>query len=360
MISSFACQLTTPALDRTIFTKGGNQPIFVPLTMRTPNLFLASSGLSRLPHFVAVALVFLACISSAEDSAPLDPEELNWNALPSELTDRVFPFSDRSDLRLKAGKTKDDQPFVRIQLRKKDYLSFGVKSDPSSDRGYVATARRGFFWPDQHLLRLEEDVIVNASSCRLEGDSFDIHLLHDTTRLSGKEMVITLPQGLAPIESDSVRISSLGGSDKPFFAWDTGTPGKANTPERKPIRREYAIDLNHEGKITFEGKACDIDELRERIRDLAGKETDSSFALQLEPTVEADLVRKIKDLLVESGFDDIEMVTVTPKLKEQRLRPEIAETTFIDESTSIPTQIGGRLLWIQSVGNYFPQRPPLR
>jgi biopolymer transport protein ExbD len=166
-------------------------------------------------------------------------------------------------------------------------------------------------------------------------------------------MVITMPQGLAPIESDSVRISSLGGPEKPFFAWDTGKPVEAAIPERIPIRREYTIDLNRDGRIAFEQKTCDIDELRERIRDLAGKEPDSSFTLQQEPSVEADFVKKVTDLLVESGFDDIETVTVTPTLKEQRLRPEVAETTFIDESTSVPIQIGGRLLWIQGVGNYF-------
>ncbi|MCA9450543.1 MAG: hypothetical protein KC931_25705, partial [Candidatus Omnitrophica bacterium] len=184
--------------------------------------------------------------------------ELVWENLPGELTIRAIPFMDLGDIRLKVGETSGKQQYLQIGVRRKAELSFGIKPVNSEEVGYVVLAERGLYWPDRHLLRLEEGVIVSASSCRLEGTTLDIHLLHDTVRLAGENMVISLPAGLKPIESGSVRISGLGSDSAPHFEWDpieVATVRAIPTPTPIPHTVDnLEVRLLDGAKIEFEGK----------------------------------------------------------------------------------------------------------
>ncbi|MBW7939809.1 MAG: hypothetical protein H3C63_13680, partial [Candidatus Omnitrophica bacterium] len=124
-------------------------------------------------------------------------KDLTWENLPEELTRMTRP---EGDIRLKVGTTRQNTEFLRITGGRNSRISFWVRPPNSSSKGYRAEASQAWYWPEMHLLNLEDEIIVSASCCRLEGKSFDILLNHDTARMV-EPKVISLPNGLVPIES---------------------------------------------------------------------------------------------------------------------------------------------------------------
>jgi biopolymer transport protein ExbD len=321
----------------------------------------------RLQAFRALSLIgcVLLCLSQAQGKAQaqaianlleIPDSDLTWENLPGELTIRAIPFIDLGDLRLKVGETSGKQQYLQIGVRRKAELSFGIKPVNSEEVGYVVLAGRGFYWPDRHLLRLEQGIIVSASSCRLEGSTLDIHLLHDTVRLAGENMVISLPGGLKPIETGSVRISGLGGPSSPHFDWDpveVATVRAIPTPTPLPKVGNLEVRLLDGSKIEFENKTFSQDDFRARIRELAGVNPDSKFSVLLGPGASSGLSDRVVAILEESGFNVTEKRSYTPDLEQESLEPEVPKVLLETADPSAPTGPGATFLWVAGSGQYI-------
>lgn len=159
-------------------------------------------------------------VFAAEKKGPrlseLSGDTLSWVNLPDELTQRVVPSV---AIQLKVGSTKEGSDYLRITPARRGKVTLLLVPRTSEESGYRAEAGEVWYWPDMHLLNLSHGVIVSASNCRLEGETFDILLNHETTRMADPK-VISLPKGLVPIESDSVRIVGVGEQDPPVFHWN--------------------------------------------------------------------------------------------------------------------------------------------
>lgn len=279
--------------------------------------------------------------------------DLRWDKLPLDLTAKVVPLIDKDDLHLKFGKTPDGEEYLSIAPPRNLELSFGVRNPHSGENGYIVNSRRAYYWPGQGLLRFERDVIVSASACRLEGAAFDLHLRHETTRLSGANIVISLSGGLLPVESDSVRIGGLIGPSRPTFEWDPRATLNDRPVLHRPAKRRYRILVRGAGQIQFEGETLELDPFESKIRNLAAKEPDSTFTLELEPAASADTVNKVKRILQKSGFDVAETISVQPSLEHSSLSPEHDNPVLVEPDTVIPVQSGAALVWVEVDGRHL-------
>lgn len=323
----------------------------------SPSPFGAKRPRSARCPILLAGMCLLLAYGQAQTTMPLsslDSEDLAWEDLPGELTEKVIPLTQPEDLRLKVGTTGEGQEFLRILPPRLGDLSLGIKS--STHESYVATAKRAVYWPGSHLLRLEKEVIVSSTICLLEGKSFDIHLLHDTVRIENPKQVQILDNPL-PIRSDAVRISGLGGNGGPILQWDPSpddpTPTPTPTPTPAPPAKRYTIDLTDKWKIRFEDEELRLKELQDRVIDLASGEPDAQFTIEQEPSVGAALVGTIHRMLEENGFTGAKTVMVSQEMERKELDREIDTTVEDDPEIRLPGRKGGRLLWIQAPGSYL-------
>ena len=183
--------------------------------------------------------VGLPSASAVEGKGPrlseLSGDTLSWVNLPDELTQRVMPVV---AIQLKVGSTKEGSDYLRITPVRRGKVALRLAPRTSGENGYRVEAGEVWYWPDMSLLNLSHDVVVSASNCRLEGQTFDILLNHETTRMVDPK-VISLPQGLVPIESDSVRIVGIGGQEAPDFHWDEKQE-VARSGEKQEVARSDA------------------------------------------------------------------------------------------------------------------------
>jgi biopolymer transport protein ExbD len=279
-----------------------------------------------------------------------------WDRLPKEMTLRIHPVG---EVKVRSGATKDGKDYIKIHPAKKGKVSFQVRPLGARRTAYSTESKNAIYWPELHLLNLEGDLIVSASSCRLEGRSFDILLPHNTVRLMDPK-VISLPNGLAPIESGAVRITGLGEQPAPFFQWDgeaasEPTPEPEATPE--PVM-SHTIQVSADGKIAFEGTPCELDEFRNKVRALAAESPGASFALHQPQGVNASVVKKVRQVLEESGFDKVKTVVDRPEMNTRTLEAEVSEVVNEDGEMTVPPQQGGRLLWMYGPGKYYLNGKP--
>lgn len=290
-------------------------------------------------------------------------KDLTWENLPEELTRMTRP---EGDIRLKVGTTRQNTEFLRITGGRNSRISFWVRPPNSSSKGYRAEASQAWYWPEMHLLNLEDEIIVSASCCRLEGKSFDILLNHDTARMV-EPKVISLPNGLVPIESTVVRISGLGGEGSPIFKWDNSpsvaaTPRlveeKSNPAEKPADGRQVYIDVLDEKKLRFDDQPCEFDKLKGKIKEVTRKSPDSVFLIRQSPSANSSLVKKVHQTLKESGFKDVQTLIMKPELDPQPLREEAAKPVQVESDSSVPDSPGGRLLWCAAPGKFFLNGKP--
>jgi biopolymer transport protein ExbD len=303
----------------------------------------------------------VVCLPPASAEGPkeklssLSGGDLVWDKLPEELAKRVKPLD---EVRLKVGATKQKKEYLKILPPKKGKVSFKVTTQGKDGGSYMVEGNSAVYWPDLHLLTLEGDVMASASSCRLEGQSFDILLPHNTTRL-GDPKVISLPDGLAPIQSKSVRITGLGESGGLFLKWaEKEEPEKLEKSEKPgkepaPAPKEYTIELLAEGKIRLEGVPCDLEGLRSNIKGLAKKAPDSTFVINQSSSASAKLVAKVNQILKDAKFEKVKTVLEKPEMKPRILQAEVDPSDHDDSETSVPASQGGRLLWMAGPGKYY-------
>lgn len=293
-------------------------------------------------------------VCPAQDSlSALVGNDLRWERLPIDLTSKIVPLVDSDDLQLKFGKTPSGEEYLGIGPPRKSELSFGVRDPATQQNGYIVSAKRAYYWPGRGLLRFERDVIVSASACRLEGTAFDLHLRHETTRLSGPNIVVSLAGGLLPVESDSVRIAGLLGAEKPIFEWDPIAKINNRPVLHRPLPKHYPIQIRDGGRIVFEGREIELTEFESKIRNLAANQPDSKFTLELEPSASSEDVNKVKKILQKSGFDVAETRVIQPDLETTFLSPENENPVLVEPDSSIPNRTGAALLWVQADGQYL-------
>jgi biopolymer transport protein ExbD len=279
--------------------------------------------------------------------------DLRWDKLPIDLSSKVVPLLDKEDLHLKFGKTPDGEEYLSIGPPRKSELSFGVRDPLTQQNGFIVSAKRAYYWPGRGLLRFKRDVIVSASACRLEGTAFDLHLRHETTRLSGPNIVVSLAGGLLPVESDSVRIAGLIGAEKPLFEWDPIAKINDRPVLHRPVPKHYPIQIRDGGRILFEGQELELAEFESKIRNLAANQPDSKFTLELEPAASSEDVNKVKKTLQKSGFDVAETRAIQPDLERNFLSPENENPVLVEPDSAIPNRSGAALLWVQGDGQYL-------
>lgn len=295
--------------------------------------------------------------------AGIAEKELVWQNLPEELSQTVRP---EGDIRLKVGKTRQDKEFLRITGARNSRVSFWVHPKNSSTKGYRAEALQAWYWPEMHLLNLEDEIIISASSCRLEGKSFDILLSHDTARMI-EPKVISLPNGLVPIESTVVRISGLGEDNSPLFKWDNAHTAalpslpveqKVNSNPEVSTSGQIYIDVLDEKKLRIDDKPCEIDKLKTRIKEISQKSPSSNFLIRQSPSANSTLVKKVHKVLKECGFNDVQTLVMKPDLDQQPLRVEAARPIQEETDSSVPDSPGARLLWCAAPGKFFLNGKP--
>lgn len=308
-----------------------------------------------------------------EDYPALSPESVEWKLLPNDLTRKVIPLTPPDDLRLKLGATADGQQFLRIQPPLLKDLSFGVKSS-EREGSYIATAKRAIYWPKQHLLRLENDVIVSSTHCNLKGAAFDIHLYHDTARLEGPIEVLIDDVSL-PLVSQAIRLSGLGHPVKPEFEWDPvteqpesrvelipePTPDPAETTAEAAVprpapgsERTYRIRIDESEEVMFEGRRLPVSELEKEIGRIGAEEPESTLLVENSSGARSETVRRIHQALEDSGIRKVQStISATNTSAAQSLAPEV-EPKPGEEDLSLPglSNRGGRLIWVYEPGRY--------
>lgn len=308
-----------------------------------------------------------------EDYPALSPESVEWKLLPIDLTRKVIPLTPPDDLRLKLGATADGQQFLRIQPPRLKDLSFGVKAS-EREGSYIATAKRAIYWPKQHLLRLENDVIVSSTHCNLKGGAFDIHLYHDTARLEDPKEVLIDDVSL-PLVSQAVRLSGLGHPVKPEFEWDpvtdqpesrvelipeptpdpSETAAEAAVPRPAPgSERGYRIRIDESDEVLFEGRRLPVAALEQEIKRIGAEEPESTVLVENASSARSESVRRVHQALEDSGIRKVQStIAAANPSPTQSLAPEV-EPQGGQEELSLPglSNRGGRLIWVYEPGRY--------
>jgi len=303
-----------------------------------------------------------------EDFPVLAEGNLEWKLLPTDLTRKIYPLTNPDDLRFKLGSTGDGQQFLRIQPPRFQDLSFGVRSteEPGS---YIASSKQAIYWPRQHLLRLEKEIIVSSTNCDLKGDVFDIHLYHDTIRLENPEEV-QIDDVSLPIVSQGIRISGLGYNRSPEFEWDPVTQGNPLSasptpiptaipvvtviPETDPVEaKQYDLHIGERWELTLDGGDIEMEELETRIETIGRQTPESSVLIQQSASANPEQVRRIHQALESSGIRKIKTTIVPSDINQGQLTPEVepkpADSDFVLPALS---EKGGRLLWVYEPGRY--------
>ncbi len=345
----------------------------------------------------------------------LSGDSLSWINLPDELTQRVMPIV---AIQLKVGSTKEGSDYLRITPVRRGKTILRLAPRTSVESGYRVEAQEAWYWPEMHLLNLSRDVVVSASNCRLEGGTFDILLNHETTRLVDPK-VISLAQGLVPIEADSVRIVGVGGQESPVFHWDKMIPvsssgekqetaknngklkafqddgkqtvshmnGKVqpslSEPKSSETRRngkqgknkapvrptdldnqedsqagEITIHILDEKKIRFENSPCEIENLEKKIEEALLHNPEGSIVIHQSPGANSNLVRKVQQALTKAKAPRVRTVMERPDTDMKTLQVERMEAVNEDVDNTVPSGPGGRLLWCYGPGKFYLNGKP--
>lgn len=336
----------------------------------------------------------------------LKGDDLSWVNLPDELTQRVQPLV---AIHLKVGSTKEGSDYLRITPVRRGKVTLRLAPQKSGENGYRVEADEAWYWPDMHLLNLAHGIVVSASNCRLEGETFDVLLNHETTRLVDPK-VISLSEGLVPIESDTVRIVGVGGSEPPSFHWETkaetpqpetkpntvneetkrelprgtgktqssgrdeeGDDSSSEVKEEKvssrdktekapasvtPPANEVSIYILDEKKIRFGDTPCGIEDLDKKIKGTLHSKPDGCFVIHQSPAANSVLVRKVQKILSDAKATRVRTVLERPATDSKTLQVEHSETINEDPDTTIPVGPGGRLLWCYGPGKFYLNGKP--
>ncbi|MCA9445555.1 MAG: hypothetical protein KC931_00475 [Candidatus Omnitrophica bacterium] len=317
-----------------------------------------------------IALIVARPSIGQEDYPVLVEKNMEWKLLPSDLTRKIYPLTDPGDLRLKLGTTDDGQQFLKIQPPRLRDLSLGIR--PTEEEGsYIASAQSAVYWPRQHLLRMQGDVIVSCTHCDLKGEVFDIHLHHDTVRLENPSQVEIEGTNL-PLVSQGVRLSGIGVNRAPDFEWDPVIEKNARTEEADPpeVREEskitfvqeptpapaknYELHVGDRWELSFEGKPIELEDLKKEILRIGKEEPESSIRVEQSAAADPEQVRNVHRTLDESGIRKIKTTIIPSGIAQGELNPEV-DPKPVDSNESLPalSEQGGRLLWIHEPGRYL-------
>ncbi len=307
--------------------------------------------------------------SAQEDFPVLTEEILEWTHLPTDLNRKVVPLADADDLRFKLGTTADGQQFLRIQPPRLKDLSFGVKLS-EQEGSYIASSKRAIYWPRQHLLRLEKEIIVSSTHCDLKGETFDIHLHHDTARLEDPEEIL-LDEISLPIVSQGIRISGLGRNGIPDFEWDPVTEKNARSEQPTPIPtqvsvptatpasprasggKQYDLHIGERWELGIDGEEIELEDLERKIEQIGREEPESSLLIQQSAAANPVQVRRVHDAIESAGIGKVKTTIVPSRLPQGELIPEVdPKPTDVDSVLPGLSEKGGRLLWVYEPGKY--------
>ncbi|MCG3197909.1 MAG: hypothetical protein GHCLOJNM_02403 [bacterium] len=329
-------------------------------------------------HALSLALVVggaaLAQDTPLSKLAKLSDDDRTWDKVPEELSQRAVPVG---EVELKVGKTKQGAEYLEIEAED-DHTHFMIAPNGPEKPSYLVEAEKAFYWPDLHLLSLEDEVVVTSPGCRLEGKTLDILLLHDTVRLT-KPKAVKVSDTELPIETESVRVSGLASGKLPVFKWDVdGAPDKEAAsemsaeappasdsptqaasaplpPESTPTvsdSKSHAIQLTGGSKLALDGEPIEIGKLKSAVKEILAKDPKAVFSIHQAPSVSSSLLKKVHQTLNEFGFEKVNTVMEKQQTVTRNLDKEVQPAVEADESAP-PTGKGGHLLWAQGPGKYL-------